>query len=447
MESGVKYSETDDGEVTIESVTLPLLDDNKAYKFESRKELGEFIKVESSNIAWMKSLDGHMRIIGQTIHGYITTNFLTKLDQINHNWASNDKDTLGKHLDILKDQLQGVNYPYQCRAIFKLFNEQHENVKINLFHLVLVGTESISYQKNKGKSLTTILMEGSKRDSANFWFFELEPARLKAARLLEEFESTGAVGGKDELKTRLSEVVSIKETAQEKLYDFEAWIDDTGKQIILGIEEKEEQVRKRHIQTAQKVLKAARNLRSRSKQLQEEAVSTVKVAEETFHSQIELDSSVKYWETKAKNHQTLSKQWLSAIIFSLIAMIVVPPILALCFARNNAGVGDVVNWLGGYDPMQIVLSILALSILSYLVRLCSRQYSTHQHLRLEAEERKVMLKTYLALMVEGKLTETEDRKVALDTLFRPAQTGIVQDSASVIPSDTIVKIFDKQVKK
>ena len=55
-----------------------------------------------------------------------------------------------------------------------------------------------------------------------------------------------------------------------------------------------------------------------------------------------------------------------------------------------------------------------------------------------------MLKTYLALMNENKLAEQEDRKIALDALFRPAQTGMIADHGSIVPSDTVVKIIDRQ---
>ena len=102
----------------------------------------------------------------------------------------------------------------------------------------------------------------------------------------------------------------------------------------------------------------------------------------------------------------------------------------------------------GTNPLELVSTILAISAISYLIRFFAKQYSTQQHLYLEAEERKVMLLTYLALMNENKLKEQEDRKVALDTLFRPAQTGIFNDAShNVVPSDTIVKIFERQSSK
>ena len=82
-----------------------------------------------------------------------------------------------------------------------------------------------------------------------------------------------------------------------------------------------------------------------------------------------------------------------------------------------------------------------LSIGSYLIKLTSQQFRTHQHLALEAEERSTMLKTYLALMSENKLKDAEDRKTALDVLFRPASTGMIQEQGSVMPTDSIIKIM------
>ena len=55
-----------------------------------------------------------------------------------------------------------------------------------------------------------------------------------------------------------------------------------------------------------------------------------------------------------------------------------------------------------------------------------------------------MILTYLALMSENKLKEQEDRKIALDTLFRPSQTGIVAEAGSIMPTDSVIKILDKR---
>ncbi|HBZ36947.1 MAG TPA: hypothetical protein DEO59_00225 [Balneola sp.] len=49
------------------------------------------------------------------------------------------------------------------------------------------------------------------------------------------------------------------------------------------------------------------------------------------------------------------------------------------------------------------------------------------HLRTDADERRVMILTYLSLLRRENAITEEDRKVILQTLFRPSATGIIKD--------------------
>lgn len=57
-----------------------------------------------------------------------------------------------------------------------------------------------------------------------------------------------------------------------------------------------------------------------------------------------------------------------------------------------------------------------------------------------------MLKTYIGLMLNGNLDKHEDRKIALDALFRHSQTGEVSEAASTAPGESIIKIIDQQTR-
>lgn len=58
-----------------------------------------------------------------------------------------------------------------------------------------------------------------------------------------------------------------------------------------------------------------------------------------------------------------------------------------------------------------------------------RLYLSEHHLSVDADERAVMAKTYLALVNEDK-ADKEDRHIVLETLFRHSTDGIVKDDAS-----------------
>lgn len=63
----------------------------------------------------------------------------------------------------------------------------------------------------------------------------------------------------------------------------------------------------------------------------------------------------------------------------------------------------------------------------WAVRLLVRMYLSHHHLANDANERVVMVQTYLSLTEGDKLTSDEHRKLILQALFRPATDGIVKD--------------------
>ena len=63
-------------------------------------------------------------------------------------------------------------------------------------------------------------------------------------------------------------------------------------------------------------------------------------------------------------------------------------------------------------------------------------------LAINANERVIMLNTYLLLLKDGKGFEQDDRKVILDNIFRQTNHGIIKDETSVTVAD-IVSSFKK----
>ena len=57
-------------------------------------------------------------------------------------------------------------------------------------------------------------------------------------------------------------------------------------------------------------------------------------------------------------------------------------------------------------------------------------FLNHQHLGTDAAQRVTMVQTYLALIESDKLPKDEDRKLILQSLFRPGSDGIVKDDDS-----------------
>ena len=79
----------------------------------------------------------------------------------------------------------------------------------------------------------------------------------------------------------------------------------------------------------------------------------------------------------------------------------------------------------------------------WLTRLSAKIFVSNLHLRIDAGERAVMMKTYLALMREGNGLEENDRKLILQTLFRPSSTGIIKDDGPSGLLDVLSKSLSK----
>lgn len=141
---------------------------------------------------------------------------------------------------------------------------------------------------------------------------------------------------------------------------------------------------------------------------------------EIFRNEFALHAPAEYWNKKSLVHRRATL-FLGALSFVSI-------FASAWFVGTN--VHDILsNTERGAFPETWRLGLLAvLGVFSvWAVRLIVRMFLSHLHLAGDAEERVVMLKTYLSLMQDGKTNSTEDRQLILQALFRPASDGIVKD--------------------
>ena len=83
-------------------------------------------------------------------------------------------------------------------------------------------------------------------------------------------------------------------------------------------------------------------------------------------------------------------------------------------------IGKLVLWKAGVIFLGTFLFIWAMRILVKLLL-------SNSHLSADADERIAMIQTYLALLEEGKLDETDGRRALLAAIFRPTTTGVIKD--------------------
>lgn len=188
-----------------------------------------------------------------------------------------------------------------------------------------------------------------------------------------------------------------------------------------------------------RALKLYAKARRRDRQRANQAVSSIQATEAAFAEKMRLKASVDYWQEKKANHQleeTTTRKillWFIAIggSFALVVFGIV-----VVFMLEMAG-ADATRFIDGRaadapplpaTPFLIVAAGLGafLTAVFWAARILVRNYLTERALKLDAEERKVMTMTYLALIEEGAVAE-EDRLVILNALFRPTPDPLGHD--------------------
>lgn len=181
-----------------------------------------------------------------------------------------------------------------------------------------------------------------------------------------------------------------------------------------------------------------------------------------------LNASVSYWKAKQKSHKT--KFWLfSAGAIGLIVSLVVILFMALNYHENQTNINkqiEIINDINTTTKVQeisnnnnklveksslfdfeysklawYILMIFASSSAFWIIRITVKIALSNLHLSEDANERVVMIQTYLSFVNEGQIDEN-DKNLILSSLFRPSNIGIIKDESSVTVTD-IITAFKK----
>lgn len=174
-----------------------------------------------------------------------------------------------------------------------------------------------------------------------------------------------------------------------------------------------------------------------------EAIESIKAAEASYRTQMQLRAPVEYWEAKATTHRTaieLSRK--NIILFTILGGgILLVALVALALLAGGSAGGK-----AGGDAAAIYLKFaavgaIATTIIFWTGRVLLRIYLSDRHLLTDAEERIAMIKTYLALSNEDKV-EVAERALVLAPIFRSAADGIVKDEG---PDASLAGIIAKAI--
>lgn len=163
-----------------------------------------------------------------------------------------------------------------------------------------------------------------------------------------------------------------------------------------------------------------------SHDLAEQSQAAIKSIDDTraaYTEQMRLKASVEYWREAAKIHQgRQTEAWNNLKWFLWRGGIA--GVVAYIFFLLVAVISPADNHL-----LSIVLGAGAVATATALIwagRVLVRIYLSEKHMWTDAEERSTIIQTYLALVKEGKIEDTE-RQLVLGPIFRHGSDGIVRD--------------------
>ena len=157
------------------------------------------------------------------------------------------------------------------------------------------------------------------------------------------------------------------------------------------------------------------------------AVSSIKGTEAAYIKQMQLQASVSYWRGQAALQQKSSR------IYLFVLLAVIAAVLIFGFFAIRAYVPFLLSKNITAEPaiyaVYLTMTLLITTVVFWAARVIVRLYLSAHHLSIDAQERVVMIQTYLALLKEGKLDPGE-RAIVLAPLFRSSADGIVRDEGA-----------------
>jgi len=371
---------------------------------------------------------------------------LSALDKLRAQWSASED--LAKEIeDSLNHFTSSINYPFAITPEGSYIHDVASREPV--FALVMAYIQMAPHEDGRISQTELIkpiftlydAFTNEKNAKVAQCVQRIEPYKLRAIRALATFD---VIGTDDAVQTYLNRQAKHEEAlteydkrAESHLRKLDAAIVKTIKGQKTRIKEEEH----RGHTLGRKLLKSAIRKKRLAERILKKAHKDVVNAQNAFRAQIDFDETSKYWAEKEGNHKLALASWFIWLIGAVSATVLLPIIVNLipdtCLPRAPL-------LMGTFHPLKLMATILIISLGSFVIRFAARQYSSHQHLALEAAERQTMLKTYIGLMENGKLDEHEDRKIALNTMFKPAQTGIVADY-SVSPAESVIRIVEKGV--
>lgn len=151
----------------------------------------------------------------------------------------------------------------------------------------------------------------------------------------------------------------------------------------------------------------------------------------TYDEKLALAAPSKYWAGKQRSHSKLAIRFAGAL-----GAVAVVGMASIAFLSIEVFGGAQINVVPKWS--QAVTITAAVVLLVWTLKTLIRLTLSHTHLEIDANERRIMILSYLALLKKSD-TSTEQRTALFAAIFRPTGNGLIADEAVPVPLLDLLK--------
>lgn len=152
----------------------------------------------------------------------------------------------------------------------------------------------------------------------------------------------------------------------------------------------------------------------------EDAEAKIEAFKKAHREEINLKEPVTFWAGRQK-----TSFW-TAIAFG-IGFVLGLVLVGFILVTESQTIYDGLKLGDNVEYWRVAGMILLGGLAFWFLRILSKIFLSQLHAWSDAQERVVMVKTYLSLLQDEKGLDANDRRLVLEALFRPAPTGIIKD--------------------
>lgn len=160
----------------------------------------------------------------------------------------------------------------------------------------------------------------------------------------------------------------------------------------------------------------------------DESQSSYDKAKQFYETEVQLKAPADYWEKRWKSHKA------KAIWIGTIFMVIGGSLLAYLLKGVD---------YTHYEFSNAIKVVITSTASIVLLKILHKLFFSNYHLYITAQERVVMMKSYLSMVRDGTLDNTEDKQYILEALFKHSSDGIINDTDLSLPLHDIAKAIKK----